>query len=57
MQSDNQLSFKERHPDFIERKAQAQKILVQYTDKIPVICEISNGSKLPKLEKSKFLIP
>ena len=35
-----------------ERKAQADKILAEYTDKIPVICEPADGSEL-SLDRTK----
>ena len=51
-----QPSFVERHPNLEDRKAQATKILASYPDKLPVICEPSNGSELT-LDRTKFLIP
>ena len=49
--------FKKRHPKVAERKEQSDKILSQYPDKVPVICEKAEGSQLMDLDKSKFLIP
>ena len=49
--------FKKRHPKVAERKEQSDKILSQYPDKVPVICERADGSQLMQLDKSKFLIP
>ena len=39
---------------FLEkRKAEADKIRERYSDRIPVICEKSETSKLPDIDKTK----
>merc|ERR1712127_609067 len=51
------MSYKSTHPDFEKRKAEADKIRERYPDRIPVICEKSNTSKLPDIDKTKYLVP
>ena len=60
-------NYKQTHPDFgkyrttnkfIEkRKGEADKIRERYADRIPVICEKSASSKLPDIDKTKYLVP
>ena len=59
--------FKERHPQFCkfiywnltliasieDRKAQSEKILEKYPDKIPVICEKHETSTLKGMDRTK----
>ena len=40
-----------------KRKAEADKIRERYSDRIPVICEKSETSKLPDIDKTKYLVP
>ena len=40
-----------------KRKAEADKIRERYSDRIPVICEKSENSKLPDIDKTKYLVP
>eukprot|EP00929_Paragymnodinium_shiwhaense_P053737 TRINITY_DN2691_c0_g1_i1.p1 TRINITY_DN2691_c0_g1~~TRINITY_DN2691_c0_g1_i1.p1 ORF type:complete len:142 (+),score=25.70 TRINITY_DN2691_c0_g1_i1:113-538(+) len=42
---------------FEKRSAEARRILAKYPDRIPVICERSQRSALPEIEKKKFLVP
>lgn len=44
---------------FSERKNESERIRGKYPDRIPIICEKSarNGSLLPDLDKSKYLVP
>ena len=51
------MSYKQTHPDFEKRKAEADKIRERYSDRIPVICEKSETSKLPDIDKTKYLVP
>mmetsp|Transcript_22622 Transcript_22622/g.34917 ORF Transcript_22622/g.34917 Transcript_22622/m.34917 type:complete len:117 (-) Transcript_22622:18-368(-) len=51
------MSYKQAHPDFEKRKAEADKIRERYNDRIPVICEKSATSKLPDIDKTKYLVP
>ena len=58
-------SYKQTHPDFgkstwtqlinylEQRKAEADKIKDRYNDRIPVICEKAETSKLPNIDKTK----
>merc|ERR1712100_607767 len=44
--------------DYIDkRKAEADKIRERYSDRIPVICEKSASSRLPDIDKTKYLVP
>ena len=63
--------FKERHPQFCklyhwfewpvskleDRKAQSEKILERYPDKIPVICEKHETSQLKGMDRTKYVRP
>ena len=49
-------SFKNKHP-FDKRKSEATRIKKQYSDRIPVIVEQGTESKLPPLDKKKYLVP
>ena len=40
-----------------KRKIEANKIRERYPDRIPVICEKSETSKLPDIDNTKFLVP
>ncbi len=44
-------------PDLDERRKESSDLMLRHPDKIPVICEKSMKSKLPKLEKNRFLLP
>ena len=57
-------TYKQKHPDFGKisqnlprsleaRKAESQRILERYPDRIPVICEKAKSSKLPDIDKHK----
>ncbi|KAE8966992.1 hypothetical protein PR002_g28204 [Phytophthora rubi] len=45
-------SFKKEHP-FEKRQAEAQRIRFKYSDRIPVICEKSDRSDIPDIDKKK----
>jgi GABA(A) receptor-associated protein len=58
------MSYKKAHPDFgiphptlpsliEQRKQEAERIRERYPDRIPVICEKSETSKLPDIDKTK----
>ena len=58
------MNYKKAHPDFgiyfihlnvnIEaRKNESERIRERYPDRIPVICEKSETSKLPDIDKNK----
>ena len=42
---------------FEERKAESDKIRIQYSEKVPVICERTAKSTIPIIEKKKYLVP
>jgi len=46
--------FKELHT-FENRLAESTRICQKYPDRVPIIIEVSND--LPKIDKSKFLVP
>ncbi|THW67096.1 light chain 3 [Aureobasidium pullulans] len=48
--------FKDEHP-FEKRKAEAERIRVKYTDRIPVICEKVEKSDIATIDKKKYLVP
>ena len=51
------VKFKEQH-SFAERKDEADRIMLKYPDRIPVICEpINIKPTTPILDKNKYLIP
>ncbi len=49
-------SFKDSHP-FENRKDEAERMLEKYPDRIPCIIEKHHSSKLPDIDKKKFLVP
>jgi GABA(A) receptor-associated protein len=42
---------------FENRQKESARILVKYSDKIPIICEKANQHNLPDIEKNKYLVP
>ena len=50
------MSFKEKHKLY-QRKKESKRILNKYPDRIPVVAELSEKSTLPKLSKTKYLVP
>ncbi len=40
-----------------ERKAESQRILEKYPERIPVICEKLERSKIEVIDKKKYLVP
>eukprot|EP00347_Sterkiella_histriomuscorum_P018450 403345467 len=51
------MNYKKSHPDLEMRKREADKIREKYPDRIPVICEKSGTSRLPDIDKTKYLVP
>ena len=49
--------FKTENKDVNKRKQMSEKIIKQYPDKIPIICEKDPRSKLKDIEKTKYLMP
>jgi GABA(A) receptor-associated protein len=51
------MSFKTSNP-FCDRKAESDKMLAKYPDRIPIICEKNQKSKnTPEIDKNKYLVP
>jgi GABA(A) receptor-associated protein len=49
-------SYKQQYS--IERRlAESTKIMEKYPDRIPVICEKSKSQDLPRINKTKYLVP
>lgn len=42
---------------FTQRKLEASKIIENFPDKIPIICEVYNTNDIKQLKKCKFLAP
>ena len=42
---------------FEKRKAEADRVLQKYTDRIPVIVEKAKGSVITDIDNRKFLVP
>jgi GABA(A) receptor-associated protein len=40
-----------------ERRAEYERIINKYPDRIPVFCDRAPNSDLPEIEKKKFLVP
>ena len=40
-----------------QRKMESDRVLTKYPDRIPIICERSNKSKMEALDKKKYLVP
>ena len=53
---DSLSNFKQQH-SFENRLKEANRIKESYPDKIPIICENSPSSKLPNINKTKYLVP
>ena len=52
----NDFEFMKKHL-FENRLKESQKIRTKYPNRVPVIIEPSNQSKLKKIDKNKFLVP
>ena len=52
------ISFKHRY-SVDERWEQAQKVINNYPDRVPIICERANTSSIdcPEIDKNKYLVP
>lgn len=48
--------FKKWH-SLDKRKSEAKRILQKYPDRLPIIVEQSERSKLPPLDRNKYLVP
>jgi hypothetical protein len=56
MSTASALSFKEEHP-VDKRRSEAERIRAKYPDRVPVICERSERSDVPDIDKKKYLVP
>ena len=52
----NDFKFKAEH-NLEERKQEAERILREYNNRLPIICERAPNSNLQTLKKTKFLVP
>lgn len=50
------MKFKQKH-SIEDRKMESERVLTKYPDRIPVICERANSSKMGHIDKNKYLIP
>eukprot|EP00656_Telonema_subtile_P042521 TRINITY_DN4819_c0_g1_i1.p1 TRINITY_DN4819_c0_g1~~TRINITY_DN4819_c0_g1_i1.p1 ORF type:complete len:141 (+),score=41.72 TRINITY_DN4819_c0_g1_i1:97-519(+) len=48
--------YKANHPEE-QRRSEAQRVRERHPDRLPVICEKMEGSKINDLDKNKFLVP
>ena len=49
-------SFKQKH-SFEDRVSESSRVLTNYPDRIPIICEKSKQNDLPTIDKNKYLVP
>ena len=47
----------QRETSYETRKAESDRILLKYVDRVPIICERAEGSTVPQIEKKKYLVP
>lgn len=50
------MSFKEKHT-IEKRKKESEKIRKKYPERIPIICEKNEKSKIQDIDKKKYLVP
>lgn len=43
--------------NFQQRKEEADRVLLKFPDRIPIICEKNIGENIPDIDKHKFLVP
>ena len=49
--------FKKENPIVQNRFQESKKLRDKYKDRVPVICEKNPKSKIPDIDKSKYLLP
>merc|ERR1712054_670162 len=54
--NDTMPAFKQEHP-LEQRKPETERLRAKYPDRIPVICEKSDRSDIPDIDKKKHLVP
>lgn len=47
----------QRSTPYETRKAESDRILCKYVDRVPIICERARGSTVSEIEKKKYLVP
>ena len=52
----NTFKYKTEH-NLEQRKEEADRILKEYNNRIPIICESAPNSRLPNIKKVKYLVP
>lgn len=52
-----EFKFRKINPDISIRKQEAIKILENYPNRIPIICEKDPKCKLNEIDKTKYLVP
>ena len=52
----DQQNYKDKVPSLAKRQEESANLRMKYPDKIPIICERAASSRLPKYERTKFLI-
>jgi len=50
------MSFKSKY-NFKDRKAESTKVMKRHPDRIPIICEKTEKSNIPDIDKHKYLVP
>eukprot|EP01033_Poteriospumella_lacustris_P010332 gene10332-7341_t len=50
------MKFKQEHT-FEQRKAESDRVRAKYPDRVPVICEKLDKSKMEDIDKKKYLVP
>ena len=56
MSNNTKFKFKTDHSDE-ERKNESSRILREYPNRVPIICEVAPRSTIPPLKKTKYLVP
>ena len=56
MSNNTKFKFKTDHSDE-ERKNESSRMLREYPNRVPIICEVAPRSILPPLKKTKYLVP
>ena len=52
-----EFQFKKDNPEVSERRKECDKILSQFPEKIPIICEKDPKSNIRDIDKTKYLVP
>ena len=49
-------TFKQKHT-LEQRVAESNRVMKNYPDRLPIICEKSNKAKMSEIDKTKYLVP